>query len=260
MCMVGGARRYDALDLSTAQAIADRAALAIENAHLFEQTVQAKRLREDVLGIVSHDLRGPLHSIGLNAHVLARKTGAREAEAIERTVPRAKALINDLLTAAALDSGSLPLQKNAVSLRQIVDEAIDMELPSAREHSVVLEATVADGIPLVTMDRGRVLQALENLLDNALKFTPPGGRVSVDARRRDGSVAISVSDTGPGIATEQQQHVFDRFWQGAAQRSAGAGLGLSIAKGIVEAHGGSLSVDSEPGHGATFTFVLPLDA
>jgi PAS domain S-box-containing protein len=260
MCTHGGARRYSALDLAAAQAIADRAALAIENARLFEQTVQAKRLREDVLGIVSHDLRSPLNSIGLNARLLARKTGAREAVAIERTVPRAQALIDDLLTAAAIDAGSLPLRKHAESVREVVEEAVDMELPSAREHSVLLEARVADEIPPVTMDRHRVLEVLGNLLDNALKFTPAGGRVSVEARPHDGTVAVSVSDTGPGIAAEDQPHLFDRFWQGAARRKADAGLGLSIAKGIVEAHGGSLSVQSSPDRGTTFTFVLPLDA
>jgi signal transduction histidine kinase len=260
LCSLSDARRFDDFDLTTAQAIADRAALAIENARLYEQTVRAKRLREDVLGIVSHDLRNPLNSIGLNAHMLAKKTGAREALAIERAVPRAEALINDLLTAAALDAGSLPLQKSAESLCEVLQEAVEMQLPCARERSVVLEATIAGEIPPVTMDRRRVLEAVGNLIDNALKFTPAGGRVTVEARPGEGAVAVAVSDTGPGIAADQLPHLFDRFWQGATRRKAGAGLGLSIAKGIAEAHGGRLHVDSPPGRGATFTLVLPLGA
>jgi PAS domain S-box-containing protein len=259
MGMLGEARCYDALDLSTAQAIADRAALAIENARLYEQTLQAKQLREDVLGIVSHDLRSPLGAIALSAHALAKKTDAREVRVIERAVPRAEALISDLLTAAALDAGSLPLEKHAEDVRTVLEEAVELQRPKAANRSVQLETVIAREIPPVAMDRHRVLEVLGNLLDNALKFTPPGGRVSLEARQRDGVLAVAVSDTGPGIAAEEQQHLFDRFWQGAKQRSAGAGLGLSIAKGIVEAHGGSLRVDSTPGRGATFTFVLPVE-
>ena len=260
LCMLGGSRSYEPLDLSTAQAIADRAALAIENARLFEQTVQAKRLREDVLGVVSHDLRTPLHAIALNARALAKKTDAKEVRAIERAVPRAEALISDLLTAAALDAGSLPIEKHLENVGAVVEEAVDMQRPKASQLSVRLEMAVADDVRPVAMDRHRVLEVLSNLLDNALRVTPAGGRVRVDVRVREGGVAVDVSDTGPGIPPEQQAHLFDRFWQGSRTHRAGAGLGLAIAKGIAEAHHGSLRVETTPGQGATFSFLLPLDA
>jgi PAS domain S-box-containing protein len=260
LCLLSRGRGYEALDLAGAQAIADRAALAIENARLFEQTVQAKRMREDVLGIVSHDLRGPLNAIALNAHALARKTDASEVRAIERAVPRAEALISDLLTAAVLEAGSLPLDKHPENVRAVVEDAVDMQRPNASHRSVQLETAIADDIPPVAMDRHRVLEVLGNLLDNALRVTPAGGRVRVNVCAREGGVAVDVSDTGPGMAPEQQAHVFDRFWQGSKTRRAGAGLGLAIAKGIVEAHHGSLRVESTPGRGATFSFVLPLEA
>jgi PAS domain S-box-containing protein len=259
LCVVGGTYRYDAFDLTTAQAIADRAVLAIENARLFEQTVQAKRMREDVLGIVSHDLRRPLGAIALNAHALARKTDAREVKAIERAVPRAEALIADLLTAAVLDAGSMPLQLRPENVRSLVEEAVELQRPYAVGRSVRLDASIADGIPPVVVDRHRLLEALGNLLDNALKFTPAGGQVRVDVCAREGGVAVDVSDTGPGIPPEHQAHVFDRFWQGSKTQRASAGLGLSIAKGIIEAHHGSLRVESALGRGTTFTFVLPLE-
>jgi signal transduction histidine kinase len=260
LCMLGGSTSYEPLDLSTAQAIADRAAMAIENARLFEQTVQAKRLREDVLGIVSHDLRTPLHAIALNAQALSRKTDAKEVRAIERAVPRAEALISDLLTAAALDAGSLPIEKHPEDVAAVVEEAVDMQRPKASQRSVRLEMAVAGDVRTVAMDRHRVLEVLGNLLDNALRVTPAGGRVRVDVHVCEGGVAVDVSDTGPGIPPEQQAHLFDRFWQGATMHRAGAGLGLAIAKGIVEAHHGSLRVETTPGHGATFSFQLPLDA
>ncbi len=110
---------------------------------------------------------------------------------------------------------------------------------------------------MVNVDRDRILQVLSNLLGNALKFTPPGGRVQVEAHAGDAAVIVRVTDTGPGIAADELPHVFDRFWQGAKARRAGAGLGLAIAKGIVEAHGGTIFARSVPGRGATFTFTLP---
>jgi signal transduction histidine kinase len=257
LAIVDEGRRYDTSDLAAARAIADRAALAIENARLYEQMVEAKRLRDEVLGIVSHDLRNPLNAILLSARVLARRAPAEEVSAIERAAKRADALIQDLLTVAVLEAAAMPLDKRSHSLSSIVDEAIDLHRPLADERAMELQASVGAGVGSVNIDRNRLLQVLGNLIGNALKFTEPRGRVRLEARASEASVVVSVADTGPGIAPDALPHVFDRFWQGAKARRAGAGLGLAIAKGIVEAHGGTIAVESVPGRGATFTFTIP---
>ena len=259
LAIVEGSRRYDAQDLVAARAVADRAALAIENARLYEEAVQAKRLRDDMLAVVSHDLRNPLNAIGLSARLLARKVDSPQVGAIERAVRRADALIQDLLTVAVIEGGALPVDRASQPLGAILDEAIDLHRARAAERSIDLGASVEGDLPNVRVDRHRILQALGNLLDNALKFTPAGGSVRVSAGRGEGSVVVAVSDTGPGIPPEALPHVFDRFWQVAATRRAGAGLGLAIAKGVVEAHGGAIGVESEVGRGSRFTLTIPLE-
>lgn len=232
-------------------------AAAAENARLYREAIEAKRRREEVLGVVSHDLRNPLNAIALNASLLARRTDAEEARAIVLAVKRAETLIRDLLLAATVEAGGMALARRPEDARAIVEEAVDLHRAEARERSITLEAGFAGSAPPIFADRHRVAQALGNLLGNALKFTPAGGRVRVDVRAEDGHVAIAVSDTGPGIPVDQQAKVFDRYWQGAAGRRADAGLGLYIVKGIVEAHGGTIRVASTPGLGATFTITLP---
>ena len=252
------ARRYDASDLATARAIADRAAFAIENARLYEQAVQAKRVRDDALGMVSHDLRGPLNAIELNAQLLERVSAAPELTRIRHAVRRADALIQDLLTVAALEEGAMPLHRSRVAIGALVDEALDLQRAQAAARSIELGARVAPALPEVHADTHRILQVLGNLLDNALKFTPEGGRIQVEAHEGEGAVVLSVSDTGCGISAAALPRVFDRFWQVAKSRRGGAGLGLAIVKGVVEAHGGTIAVESEPGRGTTFRFTLPL--
>jgi PAS domain S-box-containing protein len=260
LAIVDDSRRFDASDLATAQAIADRAASAIDNALLYEQTVHGRALRDEMLGVVSHDLRSPLCAIRLEAHALADKTsGHTQAQlvAIERAAAYADSLIKDLLSVAALESGHMPLARRAEPTPQLLREAIELQRLQAAEHSIALELFVDDATPDCDVDRYRMLQALGNLIDNAVKLTPPGGRVRVGARADGASVALSVSDTGPGIPPAALSHVFDRFWQVAETRRGDAGLGLAIAKGIVEAHGGSIDVDSVVGRGATFTIRVP---
>lgn len=253
-----GSRQYDASDLAAARAVADRAGLAIENARLYEDALQAKRLRDDMLAVVSHDLRNPLNGIRLNARALARKTNAPGLAAIENAVRRADALIEDLLTVAVIEGGSLPLERRVQPIKPVIDEVVALHGARADERSIDLATMVEPDLPGVAIDRHRLLQVLSNLVDNALKFTPEGGRIRIAARRGDGVVEVSVTDTGSGIPPAALPHVFDRFWQVAETRKAGAGLGLSIAKGIVVAHGGSLGVESELGRGARFTFTIPV--
>ncbi len=256
LCLIDETRRYDGADLKMAQAIADRAALAIENARLYEKAVRAVRLREEVLGVVSHDLRNPLNAILLNAQLLRRRVDAPELGMIQGAVRRADGLIGDLLTASMLDGGALHLDRSPENAASLLAEAVDLHRAAADKRGLRLEVQADEGLPAVLVDRRRILQVVDNLIGNAMRFTPAGGRVSAEVRARGGEVAVSVSDTGPGIAPEAQGRVFDRFWHD--KKSGGAGLGLAIAKGIVEAHGGTISVASTPGQGATFTFTLPV--
>jgi signal transduction histidine kinase len=137
-------------------------------------------------------------------------------------------------------------------------EALDMHCEIAAAKSIRLEATAEESLPSVLADRERIAQVFSNLIGNALKFTPSGGRVSVRGWRATSGVRFAVEDTGPGIPPEDQAHVFDRFWQAQSASRTGTGLGLSIAKSIVEGHGGSIRVESMPGRGSRFEFSLPM--
>jgi PAS domain S-box-containing protein len=249
---------FSEADLPLACALADRAAIAIENARLYRSALEARRLRDETLAIVSHDLRSPLSTIRLSAGSMADEVGERpELTKIRQAVDRANRLIDDLVTAAQVDAGHLPLSRRGESLGAIVDECLDLHRPIAETKHIVLGATVEANLPVISVDRHRWLQMLSNLVSNAIKFTPTAGRIEVGAQRTAEGVRLSVADTGVGIAPEALPHIFDRFWQAKAGRDGGAGLGLAIAKGIVEAHGGRLWAQSEAGRCATFNVSLP---
>jgi signal transduction histidine kinase len=148
----------------------------------------------------------------------------------------------------------------AVDLVGVLDEALETCRVQASEKNQRLDCHVGLGSRLVYADRARLMQVFSNLLGNALKFTPEGGHIHVRAELEgEGAVRVSVADTGPGIPADDVPHLFDPFWQSKDGAALGTGLGLAIARGIVEAHGGTISVDSRPGEGSTFTFTLPLD-
>jgi signal transduction histidine kinase len=257
LAIVDERRRYDRSDLAAARAIADRAALAIDNARLYAQVVEAKRLRDQMLSIVSHDLRSPLNTMLLGARLMARGGTAEGVVKVERAARQADSLLQDLLTVAALEATPVLLDKSTHALSAIIEEAVDAHRPLADERSIVVETSVDPDVGEVEVDRTRILQVLDNLLGNAVKFTGAGGRVRVEAHVAQASVVVRVADTGPGIEPELLPHVFDRFRQGARAKSAGTGLGLAIAKGFVEAHGGTITVESALGRGTTFTFTIP---
>ncbi len=253
----GGVPPYTDADLPFVGALGERAALALDNARQYADAVAARRLRDEVLGAVSHDLRGPLNAILLQAQVLARRVSGPEVAGITEAVRRADRLIDDLLLAAKLEGGTLPLDRRKESVASLLNETAELHRALATHKHQSLTVAAPSGDCSVSADRHRIVQLLSNLLGNAIKFTPEGGTISISAAQRPGSVVVEVADSGPGIRREDLPRVFDRFWQAAGGHAGGAGLGLAIAKGIAEAHGGSLAVDSGPGRGATFTLRLP---
>jgi PAS domain S-box-containing protein len=255
---------YTATDLPFVGELAHRCALTLENARLYQAARDAARARDEVLGVVSHDLRNPLSAIAMCARVLqeeppADPAGRRQMLAtIAESTDWMQRLIRDLLDVSAIEAGRLSMERRPGPVRPIVEAAVGMLNGAAAERSLDVRVAVPEGLPAVNVDAGRVVQVLANLLGNAIKFTAPGGRITVCATASPGEVTISVADTGVGIAAEDQPHVFERYWQARhVARRRGAGLGLAIAKGIVEAHGGRIWVESTPGEGSTFSFTIP---
>ncbi len=252
----GGVPSYAEADRDLALALAERAALALDNARQHAATIEALRLRDEVLGVVSHDLRNPLNAISLSAQLIARRSPSDEVDAIQHAVGRATHLIHDLLLAAKMDFATIPLERKEERALSLLDEVVALHSVSASLNALELTAAVEEDA-IVWVDRHRVVQMLDNLVGNAIKFTP-SGRVELRARLEKDALVLEVSDTGVGIAPSDLPHVFDRFWQSAHARRAGAGLGLAIARGIAQAHGGDISVSSELGIGTRFVATLPM--
>jgi signal transduction histidine kinase len=231
---------------------------------MYDEARQAIDAREEVLKIVSHDLRNPLNTISMSAGLmlevdLPHDQRVKQLSMIKRAGERMNRLIQDLLDVAKLEAGRLGIDPKPTEIAPIVNEAVDMLRPIAAEKSIRLDLVVADGLPTITADAGRVLQVLSNLVGNAVKFTPAGGRVTIRAERVAGSVRFCVADTGPGIPPAQLPQIFGRFWQADRSDRRGIGLGLAIAKGIVEAHGGRIWVESRVAEGTSLYFTLAGD-
>jgi PAS domain S-box-containing protein len=261
-----GGDAYGARDLELAEEVARRAALAVENARLYEQARAAVRARDEVVAVVSHDLRNPLNAVLIAATVLAEYGDAsrlserdrKQVEIIRRSVEQMTTLAQDLLEVSSLESGSVEMNPRPCAPSVLVCAADDMFRPIAEEKGVALVVGDAADVPPAHADYGRMLQVFGNLVANAIKFTPMGGTVEVGAERAVDYVRFWVRDTGPGIEREHLPRLFDRFWQARRGGKAGAGLGLAIARSIVEAHGGQIWAESTPGEGSTFHFTLPV--
>ena len=229
---------------------------------LYEEAQHAVDAREQVLKIVSHDLRNPLHTISMTASLLLEGQGSdeqrqRQLMIIRRAGERMNRMIQDLLDVAKLEAGRLAIATREVEVRTLLEEAGEMLRPLAAERSLALETRIGPDVRTVEADPGRVLQALSNLVGNAIKFTSPGGRITIRAdRAQAGGVQCAVADTGGGIPPEQLPKIFGRFWQPDPADRRGIGLGLAITKGIVEAHGGRIWVESRVGEGTTFYFTV----
>jgi signal transduction histidine kinase len=225
---------------------------------------QAVQARDEVLAVVSHDLRNPVGTIFSAASLLLSLDPAPEKRrehllAVKRSAERLNRLIDDLLDVARLEVGSLPVHPGPFHTERLVQEVLEAHKRRAVDRGLSLSATVPDLVPPAWGDRHRIVQALTNLVENALRETPAGGEISVgvQADPRGSGLRFFVSDSGPGIRREDQDRLFDRFWQVRRKDRGGAGLGLSIVKGVVEAHGGEVWVESEEGKGSTFWFSLP---
>ena len=223
-----------------------------------EQTLEA---RQQVLRIVSHDLRNPLGTISMAASLMLdvpmeRPQALEHLARIKRAGERMNRLIQDLLEVARMEAGHVAIDVRTQDIAPMMYEAHEMLLPLATEKRIGLEMRVAENLPTVQADSGRVLQVLSNLVGNAIKFTPTDGRIVMSAERYADTVQFSVSDTGLGMAPEQLSQIFGQFWQANPADRRGVGLGLSIAKAIVEAHGGRIWVESRVGEGSTFFFTL----
>lgn len=258
-------RRYEMADLVFAEELARRSALALENARLYHAARTATRARDEVLGVVSHDLQNPLSAIVMGASVLtehppADPDGRRQLlRMISESAAWMQRLIRDLLDMSAIEAGRLSIERRPEQAHAIVASAVRMLESAVAERAVALEISVPNDLPLIDVDAARIEQVLVNLLGNAIKFTASGGRIAVRATAGPSAVEVSVADCGIGIPLEEQAHVFERYYRARhATRRRGAGLGLAIAKGIIDQHGGRIWVESTVGEGSVFTFTLPL--
>src|SRR5690606_19287639 len=238
-----------------------RAALAVDNARLYASARAAIQGRDQLIAIVSHDLRSPLGAIGLIASLLRRRhADARTREQLEvivRSVERMETMIGDLLDMSRLEAGRLPLELRPADAGALVREAISAHAIAAAERGLEIHGDAAAA--RVRCDPARIAQVLGNLLGNAIKFGRRGDRISVRAAIEDDRARFEVSDTGPGIAAEDLPYVFEPFWSAQAPAGArdGIGLGLYISRRCGEAHGGQIRAESEPGRGTTVSFTLP---
>jgi signal transduction histidine kinase len=265
--LAGESRRpYDERDLAIAEEMARRVAIALDDEARAMRMERAIRDRQEILALVAHDLRAPLSALSIASSVLLRRTpdsdrraSRKFLEIISRSLRQMDHLVAGLLDTASLDSGHFTIRKEWHPVSSIVEDALEMQALAASQKALVLQADRPDEAMHVYCDRDRIMQVLINLLGNAVKFTPSGGLVKIVWRRLAGELLVSVIDTGCGIAPAHLNRVFERYWEagGRYHGSRGTGLGLYISRGIIEAHGGKIWVESDVGKGSRFSFTVP---
>jgi signal transduction histidine kinase len=237
-----------------------------ERMRVEEALQRAVRLRDEVLGIVSHDLRNPVHTVSLTSGLLleivpddaGQKPIRKHLDIICHAAQQMEHLIRDLLDVASIGSGRLSVEPERHDGRTLLRRACEVLRPLAEGAGLDFRCDAPADAPAVRADPDRIVQLLSNLVGNAVKFTPRGGRVTLELDAGDGEARFRVADTGPGIPPEELPHVFEQFWQARPAGRHGVGLGLAIARGIVEAHGGRIWVESRQGEGTAFFFTLPI--
>lgn len=265
LARTGARRRFDGTDLQLAKELATRCGFALENARLYHEAQAATRARDEVLSVVSHDLRNPLSAITMCTRVLRQRdtdetVSAELLTTIQDSAAWMARLIQDLLDVSNIESGRLSIDRSDVLIIPMLERAVAMFERQASERQVRLHLDVSSLSPDFTawIDGERVIQVIANLISNATRFTDAGGELKVSARHEREALEIAVQDTGVGIPREQLAHVFERGWRATrGTRRSGSGLGLAIARGIVEAHGGRIRAESTVGHGSRFLFTIP---
>ncbi len=230
----------------------------------------ASQHKSDFLANMSHELRTPLNAIVGFSQVLKQKlfgpVNEKQDDYLDDILSSADhllALINDILDLSKVEAGQVDLEVDLFSLREALERGVVMVRERATRNGVQVELRLDSEIDLLQGDERRIRQVVFNLLSNAVKFTPQGGRVDVSAVRQDGEVLVAVRDTGPGIAAQDQERIFEEFQQARdtnGERPEGTGLGLALSRSLIELHGGRIWVESEPGEGSTFSFTLPVEA
>lgn len=255
---------FDGDDLGFAEALARLAALALDNARLHDAVRASLRARDEMVDVVSHDLRNPVAAVKMLSRTLLRAPetdGASAHETIELIAQAAEqmdALIRDLLEVSRLDSGKLVISPVSVDPSALLTDSLQTLRPLVDEKGMKLDLQIETELQKVMADPERIQQTLSNLVGNSIKFSPAGSKIVVVARSDGEGVVISVLDSGVGIAADELPRAFDRYWQSSRTDRQGAGLGLAISKGIVESHGGRIWIESKAGEGTTVSFTLPL--
>jgi PAS domain S-box-containing protein len=253
-------RSFGPEDVSLVRSLADRAAVAIDNARLFEQAKAAASAREEAVATVSHDLRSPLGVMSMSVALLqdpelpaAERTHALER--MKRAADGMERMINDLLDVTRLEAGAVALRCTGCDAEALVLDACDLEYARAKARGVQLDVEVESGLRVVA-DADRIIQVLTNLLNNAVRHSPAGGHVRVSVQLHGRDAVFAVVDQGTGVPKELRDRIFQRFWQSESRQSGAAGLGLAIARALVELHGGRIWAEDAPGGGARFCFTL----
>jgi signal transduction histidine kinase len=239
--------------------------LALENGQLYQKAQLAIRMREQVLTIVSHDLKNPLATILLTADVLSRRNVPEERRRglplavgrLRRAADRMLRLIDDLLDFASIETGRLAINCEPQDPGPIVEETLTSFESTAQDQRLHLTGEIQSGLPQILCDRDRILQVLSNLIGNAINVSRAGGNITLLVEADGAEVRFTVRDDGPGISENDLEHLFERYWRSDDVVYKGTGLGLAIARGIVAAHGGRIWAESELGRGATFRFSVP---
>jgi PAS domain S-box-containing protein len=224
--------------------------------------MESRIARDEMMAVVAHDLRNPVHTIMLAAGAMAdlgltEEENRKQVALIRRAAGGMDHLIRDLLDATQIEKGQLAIQLAPTDVAAVIGDASAMCAQRAADCGITVETEVAADLPRVVADRDRVVQVLGNLLGNSIKFTGKGGRITLRAASRGPNVEVAVVDTGRGLSPDQIPKVFDRYWQADQKGRRGVGLGLAIVRGIVEAHGGTVAVESTLGKGSEFRFTLP---
>jgi signal transduction histidine kinase len=265
----GPGRRYALADLALADDLAQRAALAADNARLYRESQDASRAKDEFLAVLSHELRTPLTPVlgwvrMLRAGGLEPEAAGRALETVERNTRLQLQLVEDLLDVSRIVTGTLHLDRRPVAPGEVLDAALGTVAPAAAQKGIAITRDVAADVPVVEADGPRLQQVVANLLSNAVKFTPDGGRVAASVTRAGSRVRITVADTGAGLRPDVAPHIFERFRQADStltRRHGGLGLGLAIVRHVVELHGGTVEASSEgPGRGTAVTVELPAAA